>query len=1426
MDCSDCNRDGKELFSMIRVLFFLLFVISFSFSLEVTEPLFPKGEKLEKFVMNSTIGAVRDSLISHNGKFIISAEESYPTKLKFLDTTSKKLFYIKKIKGYIQHLSISTDDKLLVFYSDNNISFFNIKEKKIIKAITIKEDVTQLDLSSDRNFLVYATDKQVHLYDIKLNKPIYFFKHKKIKKLLISQKNSYLVILTDEKKPKIELYDLKTSMLLKTFKLKNSDDIIEDIDINKNEKSIAVISSKGIKIINIENQNIDILKDGNFDLVRFLNNEKLITYSYRGIDIWNIQQKVNLSHINQSVYNYSKVSVSKDCKFTLTLNYSSKLNLVNLYTAKIYSFNKFLNISKAIYLKNSKQIISIDDDKGINFWSLTDNKLEHILDKNKSIDDISIDANQKYLLYSFDNHIKLIDLDSKKVVYQHSEQNGTIEKVAISLDSTKIAFIYRENYKIKEKVKILDINQSKIINSIDGEYYHLKFLNNYQLYRGGALGDNIFDIEQNRLVEDNRSITFYTSNNYYEIFNEANESIEVKNLKTGKTEYVLPMDNKDADIRILDIIDGLIFIKDFTSNSLKVWNLKEQKYQDRKELKKKYHTISYTRNHIELLNLNKNIIEKEIYIQKNSNWIVIDKIQNRFFHHTKEQLFLRDKKFDFIDSQNDINPHSIEIYTPKDIHLINNSTTTFDIQIKNKTDKSLYWIKPIVNDSNLTLEADSIIELKPYEAKRVKVSLTYNDKLSKSFLKIVNLQILIGHKNIEDLSLNLNIEKKLEINIDKLILNETGFHLTINNYSDKNLTQVNVVISEGNKSVKYNKIYEYLPLSIETNISKTFNIPNDANFSHWEKGHDFIITVGAKEIGNYVFKQYVVYDTPKVLYFYIAILSMGLLLLLALIGYSIYNFFYLGKFDKNIKKIINEPSKIYDMPLTKLHYYKKFLKRGVDSYNIDFKYIFENDLDKVSKFFELTDDERCNIISERVKGKVNKLEDNFFEITLNKNFEIKVKKVLCYFVKKIDTEQLYNILEKKKNDPILIFANSEEQQQRLSEDSKLYTLKNIITIESRNLKILLLQQNHSRSLSQILSLKLDRKIISPYTIKGGVKNESYFFGREDIIHHITNRELSSYLIVGARQIGKTSLLMALERKFKLKKELETIYITLSSGHIIRRLASRLKIDKNSTLEEVEEYILDSDKTYLFLIDEVDGFIKREKENHYKILDTFRSLSQEGKAYFIMAGFWELYHQATYDYQSPIKNFGEIITIDKLEEDACYKLLFQPMMALNIVYKNEDDIPKIINFLGHRANLIATVANKIIGNLEPCRSEIYSKDVDKALLSREIMENFNSWENLSNDDFKSDIDKFIIYSTITLNSFTIRKIINFFKKLEVDKVTIDEIKESLDRLELSYILKRTEQNYSYTIPLFQRYLQKKDIEAIMREKIYEFRRKYG
>jgi len=425
-------------------------------------------------------------------------------------------------------------------------------------------------------------------------------------------------------------------------------------------------------------------------------------------------------------------------------------------------------------------------------------------------------------------------------------------------------------------------------------------------------------------------------------------------------------------------------------------------------------------------------------------------------------------------------------------------------------------------------------------------------------------------------------------------------------------------------------------------------------------------------------------------------------------------------------------------------------------------------------------------------------------------------------------EPIKRILEKEKNSPILVIAKSEKSQKILSEHIELNRLKNVIGISPINLKKFLLLENHSLTLSKILSLKLDRKHISPYTSKGGVKNESYFFGRETVINNIVNRELSNYLIVGARQIGKTSLLLALERIFKKRENLITFYITLSKKNdILRRVASKLKLDKNATLEDIEEYILTSNKRYVFLLDEVDGFIKNEEKTDYKILDTFRVLTQEGKAYFIMAGFWELYAQATYDYQSPITNFGDIIIIDKLEYEACMNLILKPTEALNLSYKNpEKNVLLIINALGRRANLIASVANQIVDNLEQFRYEIDTKDIINALNNKSIIGNFNSWQNLTNNKFKSYIDKFIVYYTIDIkDGFTLRKIINFFNKLDVKKVTIEEIKESLDRLELSYIIEKKGQTYFYTIPLFQNYLKREDISSILDKMIDEFKREY-
>jgi hypothetical protein len=128
-----------------------------------------------------------------------------------------------------------------------------------------------------------------------------------------------------------------------------------------------------------------------------------------------------------------------------------------------------------------------------------------------------------------------------------------------------------------------------------------------------------------------------------------------------------------------------------------------------------------------------------------------------------------------------------------------------------------------------------------------------------------------------------------------------------------------------------------------------------------------------------------------------------------------------------------------------------------------------------------------------------------------------------------------------------------------------------------------------------------------------------------------------------------------------------------------------------------------------LIDEADAFIRAEAERDYPTLHQFRNLSEEGRCFFIFAGFWNLYHAASGDYQPPIKNFGETLTIGALEEDAWHDPITQPMTALNIRYESDQLIEHIIDETGRRANLIAIICNDVL------------KDIDMILIACRFVE---------------------------------------------------------------------------------------------------------
>ncbi|WP_289241142.1 hypothetical protein [Delftia sp.] len=105
----------------------------------------------------------------------------------------------------------------------------------------------------------------------------------------------------------------------------------------------------------------------------------------------------------------------------------------------------------------------------------------------------------------------------------------------------------------------------------------------------------------------------------------------------------------------------------------------------------------------------------------------------------------------------------------------------------------------------------------------------------------------------------------------------------------------------------------------------------------------------------------------------------------------------------------------------------------------------------------------------------------------------------------------------------------------------------------------------------------------------------------------------------------------------------------------------------------------SRRLYL-LIDEADLFFRDEARNGYPQLSALRALSEEGRCWFMLAGFWDLYAAALLDYQSPLRN-GDILAIGGLEPSAYQALATEPLRRLRVGYANDALAERLIEASG-------------------------------------------------------------------------------------------------------------------------------------------------
>jgi len=235
-----------------------------------------------------------------------------------------------------------------------------------------------------------------------------------------------------------------------------------------------------------------------------------------------------------------------------------------------------------------------------------------------------------------------------------------------------------------------------------------------------------------------------------------------------------------------------------------------------------------------------------------------------------------------------------------------------------------------------------------------------------------------------------------------------------------------------------------------------------------------------------------------------------------------------------------------------------------------------------------------------------------------------------------------------------------------------------------------------------------------------------------------------------------------------------------------------------------------------LIDEADRFV--QSQENVEISHTFRKLSQENHALFVLAGFWKLYESVTMDYHSPLKNFGEMIHLNKLEDEACRELMIKPMRRIEVEYEDSNLIEEVITKCGNRANLIAMVCDNIVKELKS--KIITQKEIDQAIEQENIQDTLMEWEGLSSGRDNS-INRLIIYLTFEMDSFTLTDVVEEIKKKGLE-IVIKEIEKSLRELTLGYVIQKNRKRYYYPVPLLREMLleDRESIEMLLEGIVWE------
>ncbi|MGB0133646.1 AAA family ATPase [Dokdonella sp.] len=383
-----------------------------------------------------------------------------------------------------------------------------------------------------------------------------------------------------------------------------------------------------------------------------------------------------------------------------------------------------------------------------------------------------------------------------------------------------------------------------------------------------------------------------------------------------------------------------------------------------------------------------------------------------------------------------------------------------------------------------------------------------------------------------------------------------------------------------------------------------------------------------------------------------------------------------------------------------------------------------------------------------------------------------------------------------------------------------------VAIDQSTLSEWMLNPVPTEVLIGVLARQLKITRISPYQTRGGVTRSAVFFGREQLLARVINREPGNYLLVGGRQLGKTSLMKAIERRFESHPRVRCHYLSMRDHRLAPRLAQAAGLPLETPPEEALRRLAQhgTQQRLLLLLDETDLFLRDEASHGYPQLAQLRALSEEGLCHFMLAGFWDLYEAIALDFASPIRNFGEVIRLGALEADACAALASEPLARLGVRFESRELVEAIVSTCGQRANLVAMVCQCALESLDRGERIITTALAERALRSDAIGDALAGWSRLSPEPRACALDRAIVYRVAqrSLCGESGLTIAGWLDELDAVGVRIpsEAVRRAFSRLQLAYVLLRDDEaeQWRFAVPQQARQFESGEVDALLEREL--------